>query len=89
VYRIVVYPEARDQILALPDKALAGYAEIAQVIELSPWNGPPHHHANPDGALRRWHFGPEVAGQLVYLILEDLHEVHVVMVQWLGLDDSH
>jgi hypothetical protein len=84
VYRIVVYPEAQDQILALPDHALPSYAEVARVLELTPWNGLPHNDDNPDGALRRWHFGPGEAGHLVYLILEDIHEVHIVMVQWLG-----
>jgi hypothetical protein len=84
VYRIVVYSEAHDQIAALPDEALSAYAEVAKVLELSPWNGPPHRETNPDGALRRWSFGPSAAGHVVYLVLEDLQEVHVVMVQWLG-----
>lgn len=85
MYRIVVYPEAQEQIAALPDEALAGYAEVAGVLELSPWNGPPHRASNPDGALRRWIFGPSAAGHVVYLIVEDLQEVHLVMVQWLGV----
>lgn len=84
MYRIVVYPEAHDQIAALPDDALSAYAEVAEVLELSPWNGPPHRETNPDGALRRWAFGPGAAGHVVYLVLEDRQEVHVVMVQWLG-----
>jgi hypothetical protein len=40
--------------------------------------------ANPDAAVRRWVFGPGGAGQVVYLILEDQHEVHVILVLWLG-----
>lgn len=84
MYRIVVYPGAQDQIAALPDEALRGYAEVASVLETTPWNGPPHHRSNPDGAVRRWHFGPETAGQVVYLIVEDIQEVHVLLVQWLG-----
>ncbi|MGQ0717548.1 MAG: hypothetical protein ACT4NP_09585 [Pseudonocardiales bacterium] len=84
MYRIVVYPEAQDQIAALPDAALRDYAEVASVLEASPWNGPPHHRSNPDGAVRRWHFGPKTAGQVVYLIVEDIQEVHVLLVQWLG-----
>lgn len=88
MYRIVVYPEAQEQIAALPDTALVGYAEIISVLEVLPWNGPPHHRSNPDGAVRRWHFGPMAAGQVVYLIVEDLHEVHVLLVQWLGPADA-
>jgi hypothetical protein len=84
VYRIVVYPEAQDQILALPENALTSYADVAQVLELTPRNGLPHDDDNPDGALRRWHFGPDAAGNLVYLVLEDIQEIHIVMVQWLG-----
>lgn len=84
MYRIVVYPEAQEQVLALPGDALNSYARLAEALELSPWNGSPHHKANPNGALRRWHFGPSGAGHVVYLVLEDLREVHIVMVQWLG-----
>ncbi len=88
MYRIVVYPEAQEQIAALPDAALEGYAEVTGVLEVSPWNGPPHHWSNPDGAVRRWHFGPAAAGQVVYLIVEDVQEVHVVLVQWFGPTDA-
>lgn len=82
MYRIVVYPEAQEQIAALPDEALDSYAEVAGVIELSPWAGPPQHEGNPDGAVRHWRFG--AAGQVVYLIVQDVQEVHVILVQWLG-----
>ena len=83
MYRISVYPEAQEQIAALPDEALVGYAEVTNVLELSPWAGPPHHRSNPGGAVRRWHFGPSAAGQLIYLVVEDAQEVHVLLVQWL------
>lgn len=36
MYRIVVYPEAQEQIAALPDTALVGYAEIISVLEVLP-----------------------------------------------------
>lgn len=88
MYRIIVYPEAQDQIAVLPNAALEGYAEVASVLEVSPWGGPPHHRSNPEGAVRRWHFGSMAAGQVVYLIVEDLQEVHVLLVQWLGAVDA-
>ena len=84
MYRLVVYPEAQEQIAALPDEALVAYAEVTGVLGVSPWTGPPHHRSNPGGAVRRWHFGPELAGQVIYLVVDDLREVHVLLVQWLG-----
>ncbi|WP_177242762.1 hypothetical protein [Amycolatopsis marina] len=55
------------------------------VLELTPWNGEPQHVGNPDGPVRRWPFGPNLAGQVVYLVMDDdRHEVHLLLVQWLG-----
>jgi hypothetical protein len=34
--------------------------------------------------VRRWNFGPGQAGQVVYLILEQQQEVHILLIQWLG-----
>jgi len=82
VYRIVPDPATLAQVAALPDEALAAYAEVLQVVALTPWNGPPQHEDNPDGAVRRWAFGPGDTGQLVYLIIEPRQEVHLVLVQW-------
>ncbi len=84
MYRLVVYPEAQEQIAALPDEALNGYTDVLGVLEHAPWNGQPQHEGNPEGAVRRWVFGPGGTGHIVYLILEDQREVHVVLVQWLG-----
>jgi hypothetical protein len=57
---------------------------VLAVLELTPWSGGPQHANNPEGAVRRWAFGPGGAGQVVYLIVEDLKEVHLLLVQWLG-----
>jgi hypothetical protein len=84
VYRVITYGEALEQITALPDEALNGYADVLGVLELAPWSGQPQHERHPDGAVRRWLFGPDGAGQVVYLILEDQREVHVLLGQWLG-----
>jgi hypothetical protein len=46
--------------------------------------GSPHHEGNPDGAVRRWAFGPGQAGQVVYLILEDQRRVDILLVLWLA-----
>lgn len=84
MWRLVVYPEAQEQVAALPDEVLEGYAEVLGVLELAPWGGEPQHKANPDAAVRRWVFGVGGAGLVVYLILEDQSEVHVILVLWLG-----
>jgi hypothetical protein len=84
VYRIVPDGATMQQVAALPDEALDSYAEVLAVLELEPWNGQPQHQDNPDGAVRRWHFGPDKAGQVVYLLLEEQCEVHLLFVQWLG-----
>jgi hypothetical protein len=84
VYRIVPDAAVFPQVAALPVESLDAYAELLAALEVAPWNGPSHHAANPDGAVRRWSFGPEEAGQVVYLILEDRRWVHLLVVQWLG-----
>jgi hypothetical protein len=42
-----------------------------------------HHEDNPTGAVRRWTFGPQHAGHIIYLILDDQREVHLLLIQWL------
>ncbi|TLF78503.1 hypothetical protein FEK34_11820 [Nocardia cyriacigeorgica] len=84
MYRIVPDAATIDQVAALPIEALLPYSEILTVLELDPWGGEPQHRGNPDGAVRRWIFGPEGAGQLVYLVVEDRREVHLLRVLWLG-----
>lgn len=34
--------------------------------------------------MRQRVFGPGGAGQVVYLVLEEQREVHVILVQWWG-----
>jgi hypothetical protein len=82
VYRIVADPATFAQIAALPDEAMKAYAEVLGVVRLMPWNGQPQHRDNPEGAVRRWPFGAGQAGQVIYPILEEQHEVHLLLVQW-------
>jgi hypothetical protein len=84
MYRLVPDAATLDQVAALPVDALLAYADVLAVLELKPWAGESHHAAHPEGAMRRWLFGPEGAGQVIYLIVEDRREVHLLMVQWLG-----
>jgi hypothetical protein len=38
------------------------------------------YRSNPDGAVRWLYFGPASAGQAIYLVVEDVQEVHVLDV---------
>jgi hypothetical protein len=83
-YRLVPDQAVFEQVAALPTEALAAYAGVLDVLRLTPWNGEPQHEGNPDASVRRWHFGPDLAGQVLYLIVEDRREVHLLLVQWLA-----
>jgi hypothetical protein len=83
-YEIEVYPNARDQIGALPPGALAAFAEAMAVLELVPWSGEPHNEKKPDGNMRQVVFGAAGRGLVIYLILEDQRRVDVLEVLWLG-----
>jgi hypothetical protein len=72
-----------EQVAALPAEALVSCAEVLAVLEVAPEKGAPHHKDNPDG-LRAWRYGPRMAGNLVYLILEHQREVHLLVLQWYG-----
>jgi hypothetical protein len=73
------------RVAALPRRqALDDYVALLEVPQLTPWNGTPHHEDNPDGAVRRWAFGPGAAGQVVYPIDDQAREVHLLLMQRLG-----
>ena len=84
MYRLVPDAPTVEQVAALPGEAFLPYAEVLSVLELKPWAGRSLNEANPDGAVRRWSFGPDAAGQVVYLIYEERLEVHLLLVQWLA-----
>lgn|GEM_PF-2594627 len=84
MYEVIPDAAIIDQVAALPVVALEPYAQVLAALAVAPWNGPSQHQANPDAAVRRWSFGPDGAGQVVYLILDDQREVHLLLVQWLG-----
>ena len=84
MYSIVPDTAVMAQVAALPIAALDAYADVLDVLQLTPWNGEPQHKDNPDGAVRRWTFGPEDAGQIFYLILDEQREIHLLLVQWIG-----
>lgn len=84
MYRIVPDAAVSEQVAALPDVALDAFADVLTVVRLTPWSGAPLHEDNPGGAVRYWTFGPSGGGQLIYLVLENQREVHLLLVQWLS-----
>lgn len=80
MYTVVTDEQAKPQTDALPDAALAAYAEVRVLLETAPWSGRPYHRGNPDGAVRVQPFA--TYGQVVYLILEHERRVDVLLVQW-------
>jgi hypothetical protein len=84
VYRIVADIAVTEAAVALPDDALAAYIQVLDVLEVLPWNGEPQHEDNPEGAVRRWRFGADRAGFLVYLIDERDRTVHLLLLVWIS-----
>jgi hypothetical protein len=84
VYRIVPDIAVTEAAAALPDQALVAYIQVLDVLEVLPWNGEPQHEDNPEGAVRRWHFGADHAGLLVYLIDERDRAAHLLLLVWIG-----
>jgi hypothetical protein len=85
VYRVETYREVHDQIAALPDDALAGYAEALWGAQADPVERGADQQAqkhNPTGPVRTLPFG--AAGMVTYLILEDQRRVDVITVVWAG-----
>jgi hypothetical protein len=50
VYHIVPDEVVIEQLAALPPEALAAYAELVDVLGLTPWNGELQHEDKPNGA---------------------------------------
>jgi hypothetical protein len=85
VYRVVPDVEVVDQIAALPEDAVRWLAQAIDVLELAPTTaGRPYNAERPEAPMRELMFGPEGAGTITYLLLEDQREVHLLVVQWLG-----
>lgn len=84
MYRIVPDDDVLDQVADLPAEGLLAFRELLKVLELVPWNGLPQHAGKPNSEVRWMPFGPGDAGQVVYLVLEDVDEVHLLLVQWIG-----
>lgn len=83
MYRIVTHEEVIEQTSALPDYLLGYYLQVLDVLELAPWTGEPYNAADPDGVMRKLLFGPEGAGEVIYLVLEYDRRVELLRVHWI------
>ena len=57
MYLVKLPDEVREQLAALPSKALAAFAEAMVVLEVAPWGGDPYNRERPDGNIRTVAFG--------------------------------
>lgn len=84
MYHVETDEQAQQQIDHLPAHALAAYAELRTLLEVSPWSGDPINEANPDAEVRTLTFGAHHEGMVTYLILDDQRRVDVLSVLWIG-----
>ena len=84
MYRIVTHEEVVEQTSVLPTICSATTCQVLDVLELAPWSGEPYNAAAPDGVMRKLLFGPEGAGEAIYLILEHDRRVELLRVHWIG-----
>lgn len=88
MYRVVVYPEAAEQIGALPAHLLPDLFAAVDSLAAAPWVGESHNADYPDAPVRRRLFGPLGMCQVVYLVLERDREAHLLRIVWLELPES-
>jgi hypothetical protein len=82
MYLVIDDDQVQEQVAALPAEVLPDYAEIRTLLEVAPWSGAPYRRDTPNGPMRTTALGS--SGTVVYLILEQLREVHILIVQWIG-----
>ena len=84
MYQVVTDDEVNAQVRALPDELLAYYAQVLDLLELTPWSGEPYNEAKPDGVMRTVRFGPPGrTGEVIFLVLEAERRVEIVRVHWI------
>jgi hypothetical protein len=82
VYRVIDDDQVQEQVAALPAEACPPTPRRRRLLEVAPWSGSPYRKEKPDGPMRTLPFGS--SGGVVYLILEQQREVHLLLVQWIG-----
>ena len=83
MYSVTTDDESEPQLAALPPSALAPFAELRTMLEITPWNGNPYNKFKPDSPMRTCAFGPNTEGMVTYLILEDQRRVDLLNIVWI------
>lgn len=77
--------DVNEQVADLPPSARDAFDELITVLSLTPWNGEPAAHANPEGSVRFFPIHSASGdGFVYYLILEDDARVDVLTLIWVG-----
>jgi hypothetical protein len=84
LYTVTLDDESEQQVDSLPPAALAPFAELWAMLEVTPWNGDPFNKLKPDSPMRGQAFGQNHEGMAVYLILEDQRRVDLLVVVWMS-----
>lgn len=72
-----------ETVAGWPADARSRYAEVRNVLSLTPWNSQPARRSNPDGAFRFLAFGTASGFGFVYfIIIEHAREVSLVDAIW-------
>lgn len=82
MYTVETDEQSDEQVCALPQAALAAFAEARAMLEVSPWSGLPIINSKPDGPLRVLPFGN--SGLITYLIVDRQRRVALLDVLWAG-----
>ena len=84
MYQVVTDHEVSGQVAALPDELLPYYAQVLDLLELTPWHSEPYNEARPDAGMRRVLFGPHGrAAEAIFLVMEREQRVEIVRIVWL------
>ncbi len=83
MYTVTTDDASQPQLDALPTPALAPFAELRTMLEITPWNGDPYNRFKPDSPMRTCAFGPNTEGMVTYLILEDQRRVDLLTIVWM------
>ena len=72
----------REELEALPRRALVDLAELVAVLEVAPWSGAPLVDRNPRGAVRAMAFG--TGGLVTHVVVEHLARVDLLQMHWVA-----
>ncbi|MEJ2860634.1 hypothetical protein [Actinomycetospora flava] len=76
-------PDVAQQIDALPPAVRVDLVRALDRVAGDPWGSPSVRDDNPDAEVRVAAFGPDLAGMIVYLVLDRDRALQVELIIWL------